>query len=121
MKRKTAVFTAFLAAAGILAGVSGQEKEQEILAAGQEEIQGEAEDTAKDAALQEQQEPANPDVPEIDTAVPIQAGTHIAVVSKNTKGSYWEQIYQGMKDAVRDVNVAYGFEKEIGREWDVWD
>ena len=111
MKRKTAVFMAFLASAGILAGVSGQEKEQEILAAGQE-TQAESEAAAEDAALEEAQEPENPDVPEIDTAVPIQAGTHIAVVSKNTKGSYWEQIHQGMKDAVRDVNVAYGFEKE---------
>ena len=112
MKRKTAVFMAFLASAGILAGVSGQEKEQEILAAGQEETQAESEAAAEDAALEEAQEPENPDVPEIDTAVPIQAGTHIAVVSKNTKGSYWKQIHQGMKDAVRDVNVAYGFEKE---------
>ncbi len=85
MKRKTAVFMAFLASAGILAGVSGQEKEQEILAAGQEETQAESEAAAEDAALEEAQEPENPDVPEIDTAVPIQAGTHIAVVSKNTK------------------------------------
>lgn len=131
MKKAAAVFTAFLMAAGILTGVYGRKEEQSISAAEQkisseeiarqeneipQETQGEgdaAEASAKDAESGETaQEPVNPDVPEIDTSMPIHVGAHIAVVSKNTQGSYWELVYKGMKAAVQDVNEAYGFEKE---------
>lgn len=49
---------------------------------------------------------------EIDTSVPLQAGVRVAVVSKNTKGEFWELLRKGMEDAVNEVNVAYGFEKD---------
>ncbi len=49
---------------------------------------------------------------EIDTSIPIQAGARIAVVSKNTRGEFWDMVRKGMEDAVKAVNVAYGYEKD---------
>lgn len=48
----------------------------------------------------------------IDTSIPIQAGARIAVVSKSTKGEFWDLIHDGMQAAVDDVNAAYGYEKD---------
>ena len=56
------------------------------------------EETAEDRASQ------------IDTSVPVQAGSRIAAVSKNVNGEFWDLIRQGMEDAVEDINTAYGFE-----------
>lgn len=89
--------------------------EEDASGAGTEDTSGaDIEDAAAAGAesTEDTQETANPDVPLIDTSVPIHAGAHIAVVSKNTQGSYWELVYAGMKAAVQDVNEAYGFEKD---------
>ena len=48
----------------------------------------------------------------IDTSIPVQAGSRIAVVSKNVSGEFWDLIRQGMEDAVKDINTAYGFESD---------
>lgn len=58
------------------------------------------EDAAEDRASQ------------IDTSVPVQAGSRIAAVSKNVNGEFWDLIQKGMEDAVKDVNTAYGFESD---------
>ncbi len=42
----------------------------------------------------------------------VEAGSRIAVVSKNTEGQFWERLQAGMSDAVKAVNEAYGFSKE---------
>ena len=54
----------------------------------------------------------DPLLPEIDTSVQVEAGSRIAVVSKNTEGQFWERLQAGMADAVKAVNEAYGFSKE---------
>ncbi len=46
----------------------------------------------------------------IDTDVPIEKGTRIAVVAKSTVGEFWDNIKQGMEDAVSGLNEAYGLE-----------
>lgn len=46
---------------------------------------------------------------QIDTSIPVQAGSRIAVVSKNVAGEFWDLIRQGMEGAVKDINEAYGF------------
>ncbi|MBQ7372185.1 MAG: hypothetical protein IJW67_09980, partial [Blautia sp.] len=48
---------------------------------------------------------------QIDTSIPIQPGARIAVVSKNTKGQFWDLVKSGMQDALTAVNEAYGFGK----------
>ena len=50
-------------------------------------------------------------IPQIDTSIEIKPGARIAVVSKATKGEFWEHIKKGMKNAVKDINAAYGFSK----------
>lgn len=44
---------------------------------------------------------------EIDTSIPIEKGARIAVVVKSTSGEFWENIKQGMEDAVASLNEAY--------------
>ena len=44
-----------------------------------------------------------------EITIPVEAGTRIAVVSKNVKGEFWEMVRQGMETAVSDVNKAYGY------------
>ena len=68
------------------------------------------EQTAESA--EEAQEESDPVIPEIDTAVKIQAGARVAVVSKCVSGEFWSLVKQGMEQAVEDVNEAYGFEKD---------
>lgn len=48
---------------------------------------------------------------QINTDIPIQPGARIAVVSKNTKGQFWDLVRSGMQDALTAVNEAYGFGK----------
>ncbi len=48
----------------------------------------------------------------IDPSVRVLPGARIAVVSKSTKGEFWEKIREGMSDAVDDLNNAFGFSGE---------
>ncbi len=45
--------------------------------------------------------------PEIDPAMNIMPGSHIAVVSKNTKGEFWSRLKSGMEDAVKKINQTF--------------
>lgn len=45
----------------------------------------------------------------IDTSVSVVPGSRIAVVSKNVKGEFWDLVKEGMEDAIKDINEAYGF------------
>lgn len=98
MKKAAVVFAAVLAAAGVAAGAGVNQAE-----ATEEPVSA---DVTEEAAGEEN---ANPDVPEIDTSAELQAGVRIAVVSKNTEGSFWELVREGMEGAVDDVNEAFGF------------
>lgn len=100
---------AMVAVAGILAGT--------IMLAGcrQEQVEEMIQPLVADVQSQEETETAeekNVIPSEIDTSIPIHAGSRIAVVSKSTKGQFWDLIHEGMKAAVDEVNSAYGFEKD---------
>ncbi len=56
-----------------------------------------------------QEEAPSQELPSIDTRIRVRPGSRIAVVSKQTKGDFWVQIREGMENAVKDVNTAYGF------------
>lgn len=107
--RKAAVAAAvvILTALSLLTGCSRDEVEetiQPLVADAIEEADSEAEAVEdKDDSLL---------IPEIDTSVKIRAGARIAVVSKNTKGEFWDTVRRGMEKAVEDVNEAYGYEKD---------
>ena len=47
-------------------------------------------------------------ISQIDTSVPVTAGSRIAVVSKNVKGEFWDMVHSGMNSAVKDLNTAFG-------------
>ena len=55
---------------------------------------------------------AEPAIPQIDPSIRITAGARIAVVGRGKKGEYWDEIQRGMKQAVKDINAAYGFTKD---------
>lgn len=99
---------AAVAAAGMLAMIS--------VLAGYQKVK--TEETVQPLVAEAQEEKAVEEMKEtegfldIDTSVSIQKGARVAVVSKNTKGQFWEQVRKGMADAVNAVNVAYGYEKE---------
>lgn len=72
-----------------------------------------AEESKEEEQAEEQQEEAKITLPvEIETDIPIEKGARIAVVTKNTSGSYWDRLKQGMEDAVAYLNEAYGLEKD---------
>lgn len=49
-------------------------------------------------------------ISQIDTSVSVVPGGRIAVVSKSVKGEFWDLVHEGMEDAIKDLNKAYGFE-----------
>ena len=53
----------------------------------------------------------NNGIPEIDPAMIIPSGVRVGVVSKNTKGQFWDLVKSGMEAAVQDVNAIYGYKK----------
>ena len=103
MKKAAIVASAAVLCAGVLALYGPEEtvdKVAPMVAEAQEEVQNEEEEAAKD-----------PLVPDIDTSVLIESGARIAVVSKCSKGEFWDTVLKGMNDAVDAVNTAYQFEK----------
>ena len=44
---------------------------------------------------------------QIDPAMNFMPGSRIAVVSKNTKGEFWEQVRSGMEEAVKEINGTF--------------
>lgn len=101
--KKAAVASIAVLCTGILT-VYGREEIQDrvtpMVAETQEKVHNEDEKAVKD-----------PLVPEIDTSVVIQSGAKIAVVSKCSKGQFWETVQKGMSDAIDAVNAAYQFDK----------
>ncbi|MDO5337713.1 MAG: substrate-binding domain-containing protein [Eubacteriales bacterium] len=62
-------------------------------------------------AEEEEKETLPPPV-EIDTDLNMVPGARIAVVTKNTSGSFWSSVKQGMEDAIADINEVYALEKD---------
>ena len=102
-----------LAALAMSLGMTGCTKEetQAKLAPVLYTVLGEQAEAIVEPHQEELVEEEEPILPQIDTSVKIQAGSKIAVVSKGTKGEYWSELQRGMKDAVKDINAAYGFSK----------
>lgn len=48
----------------------------------------------------------------IDTSIPVEPGSRIAVVSKCVAGEFWDMVHKGMSAAVKDINTAYGFKSD---------
>lgn len=103
--KKAAVASVVLLAAVMLAGCKKEEVEKAIAP-----LVADAQDTTEAETVQEEEE--NPVIPVIDTSVSIQPGARIAVVSKGTKGEFWETLKKGMNQAVSDINEAYGYGKD---------
>lgn len=114
MKRKTAMAVAgMLVMLTGLAGCGGNDTEEKGSVQIQEEIiveepaieEADASDFDKEELILEEEKKM------IDTEVPVQPGTYIAVVSKSVDGEFWDLVKKGMEDAVASVNEMYEFEK----------
>ncbi len=103
MKKAAVASVIVLTAVAAVGMVSG--KTEKIVASPVE-----TEENQNDGA--EDQDIKDPLVPEIDKSIAIEAGSRVAVVSKNTKGQFWEEMRKGMEDAVKAVNETHGFAKE---------
>lgn len=44
----------------------------------------------------------------VDSDLKFMPGSRIAVVTKNTKGAFWDQLHAGMEEAVKEVNDVFG-------------
>ena len=104
MKKAAVVSMLVLAAVAVAGIIPG--KTNRIAASPEENTGEEAEGESEEEQVED------PLLPEIDTSVQVEAGSRIAVVSKNTEGQFWERLQAGMADAVKAVNEAYGFSKE---------
>ena len=104
MKRVAVMSVALLAAATLLTGCQKEEVEKLVAPL--------VADVQETPEAQEMEEEKNPEIPEIDDSLSIEAGARISVVSKSTKGEFWDKVKEGMQAAVKDVNAAYGFKKD---------
>lgn len=107
MKKTAVAAAAILTAMSMLAGCSREEVEKAI-----QPLVADVQETTEAEEMEESAEEEIPAIPEIDTSIPITAGARIAVVSKSTKGQFWDIVRKGMEEAVEAVNTAYGYEKD---------
>lgn len=106
MKKAAVLAAGVLLTVSMLSGCRKEEVEKliEPLVA---DVQAEESTEAQTEEIQEEEESSV-----IDVSIPIQEGARIAVVSKNTKGEFWDLVKKGMEDAVSDVNETYGYKKD---------
>ncbi len=64
------------------------------------------------AAAKGEEKTELPAIPEIDLSLRINPGMRIAIVSRGKKGEYWDAVQRGMKQALKDINAAYGFSRD---------
>lgn len=107
MKKAAAASIVILSVAGVLAGCGKEEVEKAIAP-----LVADTQATAEAEEVEEAEEETGSVLPEIDTSIPIQAGAKIAVVSKDTSGEFWELLEKGMEQAVKEINTAFGYEKD---------
>lgn len=104
MKRAAVATAALLAVSTLLTGCQKEEVEKLVAP-----LVADVQETPEAEEMEEEQNPA---IPEIDDSLSIESGAKIAVVSKSTKGEFWDKVKEGMQNAVKDVNTAYGFKKD---------
>lgn len=104
MKRAAVATAALLAVSTLLTGCQKEEVEKLVAP-----LVADVQETPEAEEMEEEQNPA---IPEIDDSLSIEPGAKIAVVSKSTKGEFWDKVKEGMQNAVKDVNTAYGFKKD---------
>lgn len=112
IKKRVLLLSATLLVSLTLGGCTKEEVQERLVPWVTENFGEEAGEVI--AAFQSEEKEAEEAVliPPIDTSVKIHPGAHIAVVSKATKGEFWAALQLGMKDAIKDINEAYGFSKE---------
>ena len=104
MKRAAVATAALLAVSTLLTGCQKEEVEKLVAP-----LVADVQETPEAEEMEEEQNPA---IPEIDDSLSIEPVAKIAVVSKSTKGEFWDKVKEGMQNAVKDVNTAYGFKKD---------
>lgn len=104
MRRAAVAAAGILALCTIMSGCRKEEVEEAIQPLVADVLDAEESESAEE--VEEEQV-----LPQIDTSLPIHAGARIAVVSKNTKGEFWNLVCKGMEAAVADVNEAFGYTK----------
>ena len=90
-------------------GKSGENESEET--ASENAPEDESEETVQDETMEEEygedvqeDEPEEDLTPDIDIDLVFMPGSHIAVVSKNTKGDFWDRVHDGMEDAMKKIN-----------------
>lgn len=110
MKKAAIAAVGLCMMAGILTGSEKSYAEEMVSHKVEEASQKETlEEITQEEVLQE--EASQEELTLIDTSVSLEAGLHIAVVSKGTTGEFWTKVKTGMQSAVDAVNEAYGFTK----------
>ena len=104
MKRAAVATAALLAVSTLLTGCQKEEVEKLVAP-----LVADVQETPEAEEMEEEQNPA---IPEIDDSLSIEPGAKIAVVSKSTKGEFWDKVKEGMQNAVKDVNTADGFKND---------
>lgn len=103
--KKAAVAAFLLAGAVMIAGGINKESGLNNFVA---DVQADGE---KDpVSVNEQEETEEKETSQVDTTIPVVAGSRIAVVSKCVDGEYWKTLHKGMEEAVKDINIAYDFQ-----------
>ena len=110
MKRLVALV---LLAGMVCTSLSGctKEKMQEWVLPLTAEIYAQDSAAAEDKTEKEKEQGEVLLIPEIDPSLRLKSGIKIAAVGKSKKGAYWKKLRNGMKQAVSDINGAYGFGK----------
>ena len=111
------LLVAFMSLAVSLSGCTKEEVQQKIAPVLVETLGEQADEVVasfytEEAETEEEVQEEESILPKIDTKVKVHKGAHISVVSKGTKGEFWAALQLGMKDAVNDINEAFGFTKD---------
>lgn len=112
MRRKIAAVLLAAAMALVYTGcsqsVSGESHEVISEAVQEETSSGNAQVT--NTPENAQTEEVSGQAEELASAITVEKGSRIAVVAKSLKDDYWKNVRSGMRDAVDQVNKAYGYE-----------
>ena len=110
MRRNTTILAIVICITVFLSGCTKEEIMEKLSPIVEDLAAGEA-GTVSVSVPEGEEEVSWPAIPEIDTSVRIHPGARVAVVGRGKKGEYWDAVQHGMKQALKDINTAYGFDK----------
>ena len=87
--------------------VSGESQEAMVDA-----VQEDTEEQSAEVTMSPEESSISDRSEDVDTSAPVAKGSRIAVIAKSTKDEYWKAVKEGMKDAVSEINKAYGYKDE---------